>query len=253
MPLSIAQLYHDDYPLIISFNACITISLVPRPSSYLTLLTAKYSLVPTNLPILRKCLHLIVFLQPGDTPPPPPPPPKVETPPSPQKSKQKGEKKSLDSDSGGSPLHRGPRRGVAAPLPPLMQQPKTQPDFVHELEKELRGRRNTEGKDTPPVPRVNGEGVGSESKTAHPAVRSDGEVTGNAASTPKEQPADEVDGGKVQGLTHKSKRALLSPRTMPAPLPPGAGEAGKGKGQPPPPVSSKPQAKGHMKQENWIG
>ena len=37
---------------------------------------------------------------------------------------------------------------------------------------------------------------------------------------------------------------------MPAPLPPGAGEAGKGKGQPPPPVSSKPQAKGHMKQES---
>ena len=66
---------------------------------------------------------------------------------------------------------------------PLMQQRKTQPDFVHELEKELRGRRNTEGKDTPPVPRVNGEGVGSESKTAHPAVRRDGEVTGNAASS----------------------------------------------------------------------
>ena len=180
-------------------------------------------------------------------------PPKVETPPSPQKSKQKGKKKSSDSDPGGSPLHRGPRRGVAAPLPPPMQRRKTHPDFVHELEKELTGRRNTEGKATPPVPRVNGEGVGSESKTVHPAVRSDEEVTGNAASTLREQPADEVDGGKSKDSPRKSKRALLSPRTMPAPLPPGAGEAGKGKGQPPPPVSSKPQAKGHMKQECWIG
>ena len=136
---------------------------------------------------------------------------------------------------------------MAAPLPPPMQRRKTQPDFVHELEKELTGRRNTEGKATPPVPRVNGEGVGSESKTTHPPVRRDGEVT---ASTPSEQPADEVDGGKSKDSPRKSKRAFLSPRTIPAPLPPGTGEAGKGKGQPPPPVSSKPQAKGHMKQES---
>lgn len=166
----------------------------------------------------------------------------MDTPPSPQKSKQKGKKKSSDSDPGGSPLHRGPRKGVVVPPPP-MQRRKTQPDFVQELEKELTGRRNTEGKATPPVPRVNGEGVRGETTTTPPTVS---EVVGDATSTPSKL-VDEFDRPKS---TDSPRRGLLRPRTKPAPLPPGAGETGKGKDQIPPPVSAKPPARGHVNQES---
>lgn len=174
------------------------------------------------------------------------------TPPSPSKSKHKksSKKKSSDSDPGETEGGRG-RKGVAPP-PPLHRR-KTQPEFMQELEKEVKnGRRNKEawpgggvaaGTDTL---MVNGAKT-TPSTTTHPTVRTDGvQETALLCDEITEPPILEMGGATSADSPRKVRGSQLKPRTRPPPTPPSNAtstsvpeEVGRVKGQPPL-VSSKP-------------